>query len=171
MTPPGEARNATLSSSWDAGAFEELRKSVASIASDLKEVAEVRAHAAREEKAGEGVEALQEAIRREPALAMGIALLAGAAFALIAVPKFERRAQSRWMDGMQPVLPVSRADLADFAESIQRNAMRAANSVPFASSLERLADAVTKIEPSSSLNSAIERVGALLQKIRNGSKN
>lgn len=170
MIPPGEARNATRSSPSDAGAVEELRDSVASIANDLKDAAQARARAAQE-KAGEGVETLQEAIRKEPALAMGIALLAGAALALIAVPNFERRAQSRWTDWMQPVLPVSRADLSDFAESIQRNAMRAANSVPFASSLERLADAVTKIEPSSSLNSAIEKVGALLQKIRNGSKN
>ena len=69
------------------GAFVELRDSIASIAGDLKDVAEVRARAAKE-YAGEGVESLRSAIRRQPAVAMGLALLAGAALAIIAVPSF-----------------------------------------------------------------------------------
>src|SRR4029079_1442273 len=88
------------------GAFVELRDSVASIAGDLKNVVEARGRAAKEH-AGEGVESLRSAIRRQPAVSMGLALLAGAALAIIAVPSFGRQ-RARWA-GLVP--SISRADL------------------------------------------------------------
>src|SRR5690349_20942743 len=96
------------------GAFVELRDSIASIAGDLKNVVEARGRAAKEH-AGEGVESLRSAIRRQPALAMGLALLAGAALAIIAVPSFGRQRPARWA-GWVP--SISRADLHDIAEQV-----------------------------------------------------
>jgi hypothetical protein len=70
-----------------------------------------------------------------------------------------------------PAMPsVTRADLYDFANNMQHSAMRAANSVPLTSSLERLVDAVSKVEPSASLTSAIEKAGGWFQKLRSGAK-
>jgi len=144
------------------GAFVELRDSIASIASDLKEVAEARGRAAKEH-ADEGLETLRTVIRRQPAVTMGLALLAGAAIAVFAVPSLRRRTSTRW-DAWMP--PISRSDLYDFADQIQRGAMRAANSVPVTSWLERLADAISRIEPSTSLNSTIEKIGSWFDGMR-----
>jgi hypothetical protein len=42
--------------------------------------------------------------------------------------------------------------------------------VPLTSSLERLVDAVSKVEPSASLTSAIDKAGGWFQKLRSGAK-
>jgi hypothetical protein len=139
---------------------------VASIADDLKKVVEARGQAAKEQ-AQDGVKALRKGIRRQPALAMAIATAAGAALAVIAVPRFGRRAPvSRW-DAWTPSMPsITRADLYDFAHNMQTSVLRAANSVPLTSSLERLVEAISKVEPSSSLTSAIEKAGTWIQRMR-----
>jgi hypothetical protein len=171
VSPVQEARKDGLSSiSSDHGMLDELRSSVALIADDLKKVVEARGHAAKEQ-AQDGVKALRKGIRRQPALAMAIATAAGAILAVIAVPRFGRRASvSRW-DAWMPSMPaVTRADLYDFAHHIQNSALRAANSVPLTSSLERLVDAVSKVEPGASLSSAIEKASGWIQKLRTGAK-
>jgi hypothetical protein len=160
-----ETRTEASSFSLDESTFKDLRKSISSIAGDLKQVAESGGRAVKEQTE-EGVQSLRQSIRRQPAMAMGIALLTGVALALFLVPSFARRTSSRWVGWMPSI---SRADLYDFAAMVQRRAMLAANSVPVASSLERLADAVSRIEPSASLNSAIEKIGSWLEKVR-GSK-
>lgn len=113
-----------------------------------------------------GIDTLRNAIHRQPAVAMGFALLAGAAIALIAVPSFGRRTPPRW-DGWMP--SISRAELYDFADQVQRGGMRAANSVPVGSWLERLADAFSRVEPSASLNATIEKIGSWFEKMRGSS--
>jgi ElaB/YqjD/DUF883 family membrane-anchored ribosome-binding protein len=163
-------REASSSSSTDEWTLEEMRERVAVIADDLKKVVAARSEAAKE-TAQDGVKALRKGIRQQPALAMGLATVAGAVLAVIAVPRFGRRARpSRW-DAWMPAMPsVTRADLYDFANTMQHSAMRAANSVPLTSSLERLVDAVSKVEPSASLTSAIEKAGGWFQKLRSGAK-
>ncbi len=170
VAPVQEVRREAPSSSSDDWTLEEMRERVAAIAEDLKKVVEARSHAAKEQ-AQDGVKALRKGIRRQPALAMGIATVAGATLALIAVPRLGRRAPvSRW-DAWVPSMPsVTRADLYDFAHNMQTSALRAANSVPLTSSLERLVDAVSKVEPGSSLTSAIEKAGNWLQKMRTAAK-
>ncbi len=161
-----ETKNDALSSSGEAS-FADLRESIASIADDLKQVVETRGLAAKEQ-AEQGVHSLREAIRRQPALAMGIALLIGAAVALIGVPRGGQRSQFRssWL----PSIPsVSRADLYDLADAIQRKTVHAVNSVPLASSLERVADALSKVEPSA-LSSAFEKIGSWFQQMRTANK-
>jgi ElaB/YqjD/DUF883 family membrane-anchored ribosome-binding protein len=159
------------SSSSDHWTLDELRSSVASIADDLKKVVETRGQAAKDQ-AQLGVKALRKGIRRQPGMAMAIATAAGAILALIAVPRFGRRAPaSRW-DAWVPSMPslpsITRADLYDFAQNMQNSALRAANSVPLTSSLERLVDAVSKAEPGASLTSAIEKASDWIQKLRAG---
>ena len=70
-----------------------------------------------------------------------------------------------------PSMPsVTRADLYDFAHNMQNSALRAANSVPLTSSLERLVDAVSKVEPGASLTSAIEKASGWIQKMLTAAK-
>ncbi len=161
-----ETNKGALFSSGEAP-FADLRESIVSIADDLKQVAEARGRGAKEQ-AEDGVQSLREAIRRQPALAMAIALLTGAAIALIGVPSGGQRPQSRssWLPSMPSV---SRADLYDLADAIQRKTVHAVNSVPLASSLERIADALSKVEPSA-LSSAFEKIGSWFQQMRTASK-
>jgi ElaB/YqjD/DUF883 family membrane-anchored ribosome-binding protein len=170
VSPVQEARKDAPSSSSSDHWLDELRSSVASIADDLKKVVEARGQAAKEQ-AQDGVKALRKGIRRQPALTMAIATGVGAVLAVIAVPRFGRRAPvSRW-DAWMPSMPtVTRADLYDFVHHIQNSALRAANSVPLTSSLERLVDAVSKVEPSASLTSAIEKASGWIQKLRTGAQ-
>jgi ElaB/YqjD/DUF883 family membrane-anchored ribosome-binding protein len=165
VSPAQEARKDAPSSSSDDWTLDELRGSVASIADDLKKVVETRGQAAKEQ-AQDGVKALRKGVRKQPALAMAIATAVGAVIAVVAVPRFGRRAPvSRW-DAWVPSMPaVTRADLYDFAHNMQNSALRAANSVPLTSSLERLVDAVSKVEPGASLTSAIEKASGWIQKM------
>jgi hypothetical protein len=158
-----------LSSSSHEGTFEDLRKSIASIAGDLRQVAEARGRVTKEQTQN-GVHALRRAIRRHPVLALGTALLAGSALALIAVPNYLGRRPTRRAAWLAPMPSISRVDLHALADTIQRNAIRTANSVQLASSLERLADAITQIEPSESLISALGKASAWIKKIRSGAQ-
>jgi len=170
VSPVQEVRRDAPSSSSDDWTLEYLRNSVASITDDLKKLVESRSEAAREH-AQDGVKVLRKGIRKQPALAMGLATAAGAVLAVIAVPRFGRHAPvSRW-DAWRPSMPsITRADLFDFANNMQHSAMRAANSVPLTSSLERLVDAVSKVEPSASLTSAFEKAANWIQKLRTSPK-
>jgi ElaB/YqjD/DUF883 family membrane-anchored ribosome-binding protein len=173
VSPVQEARKDAPSSSSDDWTLDELRNSVAAIADDLKKVVEARGHAAKEQ-AQAGVKTLRNGIRRQPAMAVAVATAAGAILAVIAVPRFGRRSPvSRW-DAWTPSITsmpaVTRADLYDFAHNMQNSALRAANSVPLTSSLERLVDAVSKVEPGASLASAIEKASGWIQKMRTGAR-
>jgi len=168
VSPVQEVRKDAHSASEE-WTLDHLRESVSDIAKDLKKVVDARAEAARD-NAQEGVKSLRKSIRKQPAAAMAIAAGAGAVLAVLLVPRFGRRSVSRW-HGWVPNMPsVTRADLYDLADSMQRSAMRAANSVPLTSSLERLMDAVAKVEPNASLTSAIEKAGTWWQKMRSAAK-
>ena len=170
VSPVQEASKDAPSSSSDDWTLDELRSSVASIADDLKKVVEARGQAAKEQ-AQDGVKALRKGIRRQPAIAMAIATAAGAVLAVIAVPRFGRRAPvSRWDTWMPSMPSVTRADLYDFAHNMQNSALRAAKSVPLTSSLERLVDAVSKVEPGASLTSAFEKASGWIQKMLTAAK-
>ena len=172
VSPVQEVRKDAHSAS-DEWTLDQLRDSVAGIASDLKKVVDARAQAAQEQ-AQDGVKALRKGIRKQPAAAMAIAAGTGAVLAVLLVPRFGRRpAPSRWQTWVpsMPAMPsVTRADLYDFADNMHRSAMRAAHSVPFTSSLERLVDAVSKVEPNASLTSAIEKAGNWFQNLRSAAK-
>jgi ElaB/YqjD/DUF883 family membrane-anchored ribosome-binding protein len=173
VSPVQEVRKNAHSAS-DEWTLDQLRESVAGIASDLKKVVEARAHAAQE-NAQEGVRVLRKNIRKQPAAAMAIAAGAGAVLAVLLVPRFGRRpVPSRWQTWM-PTMPssmpsVTRADLYDFADRMQRSAVRTANSIPLTATLERLVDAVSKVEPNASLTAAVEKAGTWFQKLRSAAK-
>lgn len=148
----------------DSSALSELRERVKDIAGDLSKVAAQRARDAQE-AAEAGADALRATIRRQPALSVGVAALAGALLAAAVIPRAKRRSESRWRD-WAPSLPVGRADLHEFADGLQRSLSRATSSVPLSSSLERLVDAVTRVEPGSALNGTIEKASSWLRNLQ-----
>lgn len=158
----------TAGATHEAHSLAELRASVNEIAKDLSEVAERRTRAARQQ-AEAGAEALRGTIRQQPVIAMGVAVAAGALLALLVVPRSQpSRRASGWSD-WAPSMPVTRADLHDVADSIQRSVSRAANSVqsvPVSASLERFVDAISRVEPNASFNSALEKAGGWFQKMQ-----
>jgi ElaB/YqjD/DUF883 family membrane-anchored ribosome-binding protein len=161
------SNTAASGTSDEASTLAELRATVNEIASELSDVAEKRTRAAREH-AEAGAQALRGTIRSQPVIAMGVAAVAGALLAVMVVPRSRPSPSSRdsWA-GWTPSMPVSRADLYDVADSIQRSVSRAASaaqSIPVSSSLERFVDAISRVEPNASLNSALEKAGGWFRK-------
>lgn len=151
----------------------ELRDSVAALAKDVATIAERRTRAAREtavESAEASVAELRRTIRRQPAVSMAVAAAAGAVLALLIVPRFARSTTpvSRW-DRYAP--NVTRADLYDLADTIQRSVSRAAHSAaaPVTPAFERMVDALSRTD-SSSFNSLLDRAGAWFQKAQDKAK-
>jgi hypothetical protein len=151
----------------------EMRDTVAGLAKDVAEIAERRTRAARQtavDTAEAGASELRRAIRRQPVVAMAVAAAAGAALALAVVPRFGRSAStSRW-DSWTP--NVTRSDLYDLADNIQRSVSRAAQSAsaPITPAFERLVDAITRTDPSASMGSILEKAGGWLQKAQDKAK-
>lgn len=146
----------------------DLRKSVNAIASDLADLAEKRGRAVRE-TAEAGTSMLRKSIRRQPELAMGVAVLGGALLALLVVPRFGRsHAPSRWSaaNWSNWASPVTRADLQDFADSMQRTVTRAASAVPVTPAFERFVDALSRIEAKDTFNSVLDKAQSWFQRIK-----
>jgi hypothetical protein len=156
----------------DQATLEELREKVSTLAKELAAVAERRAKAAGEavsDAAGAGVVELRRGIRRQPALAMGIAIAAGAVLALTVVPRFRQpRATNAW-DRWTP--NVTRADFYDLADNIQRSVSRAASAAaaPVAPAFERMVDAISRTD-ASSMSTVVEKLGGWFQKAQEKAK-
>jgi ElaB/YqjD/DUF883 family membrane-anchored ribosome-binding protein len=152
----------------------ELRDSISALAKEVATIAERRTRAAREsavETAEAGATELRRAIRRQPAVSMAVAAAAGAVLALLVVPRFGRSttaAVSRW-DRYAP--NVTRADLYDLADNIQRSVSRAAHSVaaPVTPAFERMVDALSRAD-TSTFNSILDRAGSWFQKAQDKAK-
>jgi hypothetical protein len=161
-------KTGTESTAGADGTLAELRNSVTEIAKDISRVAEARARAAQD-VAEKGTATLRRGIRQQPVLALGIAALAGAVLAVAVVPRGSRSRASRW-DSWVPNMPhmpsVTRADLYEFADNLQRSVARTASNVPLTSTLERLADAVTRMDQGAGVSTALEKVGSWMQKVQ-----
>jgi ElaB/YqjD/DUF883 family membrane-anchored ribosome-binding protein len=152
--------------------LDELRKSVTEIANEVSKIAEKRARDVKG-AAQAGTSEVRRSIRRQPVLAMGIAAAAGAVLALTLVPRWggSRTGTARWTDASRwsgYVPQVTKTDLYDVADNIQRSVSRA--SAPVASSFERLVDAFSKIESRETINDVVEKAGSWFQKMRTPSK-
>lgn len=150
----------------------ELRKSVTEIANEVAKIAEKRGQAVKD-AAQAGTSEVRRAIRRQPVLAIGIAAAAGAILALTLVPRWGGSSTnaSRWANAShwEGYIPqVTRADLYDMAENIQRSVSRA--SAPVASSFERLVDAFSKIESKETINNVVDKAGSWFQNMKTPSK-
>jgi hypothetical protein len=151
----------------------EMREAVASLAKEVATIAERRTRAAREaalEGAEAGAQEARRAIRRQPVVAMAVAAAAGAVIALAVVPRFGRaQPASRW-DRWTP--NVTRADLHDLADNIQRSVSRAASSAaaPITPSFERFVDALTRADAAGSMGSIIEKASGWFQKAQDKAK-
>jgi len=153
-------------------ALTELRDSVASLAKEVATIAERRAKAAGSaaSKAVEaGADELSGMIRRQPELSMAVAAAAGAIIALLVVPRSRHTHSSRF----QSWLPhVTRSDLQDMADNIQRSVSRAASSAaaPVTPTFERLLETIAGVDPSPSIGSAFDKIGGWLQKAQTKAK-
>jgi hypothetical protein len=162
------SRLAAAESSAEA-TFAELRDRVSSIAKEIAAIAEKRTRSTRDaamETTEAGALELRKTIRRQPALAMAVAVGAGAIFALAIVPRFNHKPiTSRRWDGWMP--PVTRADLYEVADNIQRSVSRAAHAMPAVTpTFERLIDAITRTDPSASMSSVVEKASSWFQKLQ-----
>ena len=106
--------------------WRKLRASVSALAKEVAEVAESRARAAAGkigDAADAGTTELRRSIRSQPVLAMGVAAAAGALIALAVVPR-RSHPRSAWdrLPSLEKWSPnVTRSDLYDFADTIQRS--------------------------------------------------
>jgi len=144
----------------------ELRDSVAALAKEVATITERRAKAARDAAAdavGAGADSVARTIRRQPALAMAVAVAAGALIAITIVPRFGRAPKSR-LERWTP--HITRADLYDVADNIQRSVSRVASSAaaPVTPTFERLLEALTRTDPGASVGSALDKLGGWFQK-------
>jgi hypothetical protein len=139
----------------------ELQKAVTAMAKDIATIAEKRGQAIKD-TAEAGTSALRRNIRRQPGVAMGVATLAGVLLSLLVVPA-RRQTAGRWGEWTSPV---TRADLQDVADSVQRSLVRAANAVPVTPAFERVVDALTRVDAGASLSSVIEKAGSWLERMR-----
>jgi hypothetical protein len=151
----------------------EMRDSVAALAKEVADIAERRTRAARQtavDTAEAGASELRRTIRRQPVVAMAVAAAAGAVLALAVVPRFSRSVStSRW-DSWTP--NITRSDLYDFADNIQRSVSRAAQSAsaPITPAFERLVEAITRTDPSASMNTIVEKASSWFQKAQDKAK-
>ena len=178
VTPTANEISSTARSAAKAGedTLAELRDSVTAIAKEVAEIAEKRTRAMREtvvDGAETGATEVRRAIRRQPAIAMGVAIAAGAAIALLVVPRFSRPTPaSRWGERVDRWTPnVTRADLYDMADNIQRSVSRAATAAtaPVAPAFERMVDALSKAD-SSAVTSLIDKAGGWFGKVQEKAK-
>lgn len=156
----------------------EMRETITSLAKEVATLAERRTRAARKgaiDAAETGTKELRSAIRRQPAVSMGVAIAAGAVLALLVVPRFGRAPQSRWdrwAPNVQSWTPnVTRADLYDLADNIQRSVGRAASAAaaPVTPAFERMVDALSRAD-SSSMSTIVDKLGGWFQKAQDVAK-
>ncbi len=150
----------------------ELRDSVAALAKEVASIAEKRTRAAREgavDAAEAGAAEVRRSIRRQPVVAMAVAAAAGAVLALAIMPRFSRATPATRWDRWTP--NVTRADLYDMADNIQRSVSRAASSAaaPITPAFERFVDALSRTD-TSSMNSIIEKASGWFQKAQDKAK-
>lgn len=153
-------------------ALAELRDSVAALAKEVATIAERRVKAAgtaASEAVGAGADEVSRVIRRHPELSMVVAAAAGAVIALLVVPRFGSTRSSRFERWMPHI---TRADLHDMADNIQRSVSRAASSAaaPVAPTFERLLETLAGMDPSPSVGSALDKLGGWLQKAQSKAK-
>jgi hypothetical protein len=168
-TKSGTAGRSGAGGEPDESTLAELRKSVNALAEELAQIAEKRGRQVKEQ-AEAGVTEVRKAIRRQPALAMGCAALAGAVLAILLVPSRPSRPASRWTvprwdswaPGWMPSL--TRADLYDAMDSVQRSVSRAASAAP--GTFERLLEAITRVDPQASFGSTVEKAGSWLERMQ-----
>jgi hypothetical protein len=152
----------TLARDGEASALAELRKTVSAIGDELSTVIETRSRALKK-GAEAGANSLRRSIRRQPAAAMGVATLAGAVLAVVVMPRRDpTRRASRWTEWS----PITRADLHDVGDRVQRSLARATNAAPLTSSLERLIEAMGRVESKETFNKMLQKTGTWLQQMR-----
>ena len=68
------------------------------------------------------------------------------------------------MPSMPSMPSITRADLYDAMDSVQRSVSRGA--APLAGTFERLLEAITKVDPQASLGATIDKAGSWLERMQ-----
>jgi hypothetical protein len=170
VSPVKEVSPMSRTSEVDESSLSELRASLAAIAKEVADVAERRTRAAREstiDAAEAGAAELRRTIRKQPAVSMAVAVAAGAMIALAVVPRFRSAPPSR--QGWAP--NITRADLHDFADTIQRSVSRAASAAaaPVTPAFERMVDALSRAD-TSTMSGLVDKMGGWFQKAQDKAK-
>lgn len=111
----------------------------------------------------DGLDATRDVVRSHPAAAMTVALLAGAAVALIVMPASRRHGR---VARLAEWLPSSRSEVATIANNLNSRVAKSSAMSSLASAFERVVDSVTSIDANSSLTPAIKRAGTWLNSLR-----
>ena len=167
MLSPVEMKSrATSNSDYDARASQlaELRAELATIATEFGKLVEARSAKAKEfviDEATAGMNATRSAIRAQPMASLAIALVIGAAMAVLIVPKGASRRPTRNRDWS---FDATRAEL-NGALDRARHAMPDVNSRSLMSSLERMVDSLSSIDAKSALMPTWEKIAPWFQSL------
>jgi hypothetical protein len=134
----------------DPAVLAELRRDLAAIVADVREIVARRAVEAStlaQDGMTQTVDAARSSIRLHPILAIGIAVLlgAGAAVALTRASGSSRRRERSWS------LPAQAAGFVRSASEIPGAVMRSSTLSTLSTAFERLVDAISTIDPKSPL--------------------
>ena len=142
-----------------------LRAELALIATEFGQVVEARSAQARDfavDEATAGLSATRSTIRSQPLASLAVAAIAGAALAVLVIPKGYSRNSARGHDWS---LDATRAELNSALDRV-RNAMPHANTSSLMSSFERMIESLSSIDAKSTLMPAWEKLGPWLQSLR-----
>jgi ElaB/YqjD/DUF883 family membrane-anchored ribosome-binding protein len=147
----------------DGDVLAELRKDVAAIVGDLKTIVERRAAEAGQTvylAAGE----TREVIRSHPLAAIGVAILLGAGLARLIVPA--RQARSPYAMPAWASLQQMPAHLMQTTREFPASVAHSNTFASLASTLERVVEQISTLDPKSQLSPALEKAGALWNGLR-----
>ncbi len=168
MLSPVEMKSrVTTNSDQDARASQlaALRTELASIATEFGQVVEARSGQAKKfvvEEASAGLNATRSVIRAQPMASLGVAIVVGAALAVLIVPKGYSRRSARPRDWS---LDATRAEF-NGAIDRARNAMPHVNTGSLMSSFERMVESLSSIDAKSALMPTWEKIAPWLQSLR-----
>ena len=167
LSPVEMKTRVTTSSDQDARASQlaALRAELALVATEFAQVVETRSAQAKKfvvEEANAGLSATRSAIRAQPMASLAVAIVVGAALAVLIVPMGYSRKPTRARDWS---LDSTRAEL-NHALDRARHAMPHVNTGSLMSSFERMVESLSSIDAKSALMPTWEKISPWLQSLR-----
>jgi len=164
--PPAGPQSTTRPASStmpEADVLAELRRDLAAVVADLKREVEARGADAGA-IAQQGVGATREIIVRHPVVAIGTALLLGAGLGLLVMPPRPVRSRSaRAYDWAASAVP---AGFSNAIAQLPPAYTRVPDLSMLGSTLERVIEAVSSVDPGASIPPALQKAGEWLRSAR-----
>lgn len=147
-----------------AAKLDQVRSELVELVADVKSVVEARAMQIKNstvESSEAGADFARDTIRSHPLPAIAVAAIVGAAVAIALTPA-SRHSRSAPLPAWAP--DGTRTNFGEMAQELQRTA--STNGSSLLSAFERVVDAVSTIDPKSSLTPTLEKAGAWLTSMR-----